>query len=142
VFPPPAEQRKPTDFPIRVSAKDLASISPTCLCATFTCPDPKSAKRQSSLQCLVALLGSVHAKAGCETLVKSSPGVNFTINISVQMLRQSLFCTIQFDKKTILNFANINTTKGYVQVYWLIWAQFLLEKLTLPNYVKFTPMNW
>jgi len=36
----------------------LLSISPTCIWAAFTCKDPKSAKRQSSHQCLSALLGS------------------------------------------------------------------------------------
>jgi len=39
------------------------SISTTCLCKAFTCADPKSTKRQSSHQCLFALLGSACLKA-------------------------------------------------------------------------------
>jgi len=35
--------------------------------------DPKSAKRQSSHQCLSVLLGSARIKAACKTLVKSTP---------------------------------------------------------------------
>jgi len=38
------------------------------LIEAFTCPDPKSAKRQSSQQCLFALLGSEHIKATHKTL--------------------------------------------------------------------------
>jgi hypothetical protein len=48
------------------------SISPTCLREAFTCQDPKSAKRQSSHQCLFALLGPACAKAAHKMLVKST----------------------------------------------------------------------
>jgi hypothetical protein len=46
------------------------SISTTCLCATFTCADHKSSKRQSSYQCHFALLGSASIKAVWKMLVK------------------------------------------------------------------------
>jgi len=42
--------------------------------------DPISAKRQSSYQCLFALVGSACLKAACKMLVKSTRGVIF-INI-------------------------------------------------------------
>jgi len=45
-------------------------ISPTFSRAAFMPADPKSAKRQSSHQCLFALLGSMRAKAACKMLVK------------------------------------------------------------------------
>jgi len=51
----------------------LGSISLTCLSITFTRADPKSTKRQSSHQCLCALLGSALIKAACKMLVKSTP---------------------------------------------------------------------
>jgi len=40
---------------------------------SFTCEDPKSAKRQSSHQCLFALLETTCAKIASKTLVKSTP---------------------------------------------------------------------
>jgi len=43
--------------------------------AAFKHTYPKSAKRQSSHQCLFAVLGSVFEKATNKTLVKSTPGV-------------------------------------------------------------------
>jgi len=43
--------------------------------AAFMPADPKSVKRQSSHQCLLALLESTHVKAGRKTLVKSTPEV-------------------------------------------------------------------
>jgi len=49
--------------------------------AAFTQPDdPKSAKRVSSLNCFLVLLGQALVKAAHITLVKSAPVVNF-INI-------------------------------------------------------------
>jgi len=50
--------------------RDQGSISPACLGAAFTHSDPKSAKKQSSDQCLLALLGSSLVKAACKMLVK------------------------------------------------------------------------
>jgi len=44
--------------------------------AAFMCADPKSVKRQSSHQCLFAILGSAQVKAAHKTLVKLNPGVN------------------------------------------------------------------
>jgi len=41
--------------------------------AAFTHADPKSTKIQSSHPCLFSLLGSVHIKAACKMLVKSTP---------------------------------------------------------------------
>ena len=41
----------------------LGSISSTCLCAAFTCADPKSAK-DSQVKQLLALFGSARVKAG------------------------------------------------------------------------------
>ncbi len=41
--------------------------------AVFMCADIKSPRRQSSNQCLFALLGSAHVKAACKTMMKSSP---------------------------------------------------------------------
>jgi len=38
-------------------------ISTTFLQAAFKCEDPKSAKRQSSHECLFVILGSAHVKA-------------------------------------------------------------------------------
>jgi len=52
---------------------DLANISQTA----FTCADPKSTKKQSSHQCLFALLGSAHVKAARKTLVKLIPVCQF-----------------------------------------------------------------
>jgi len=41
--------------------------------AAFAHADPKSTKRQSSShQCIFVLLGSLHAKVACKTLVKST----------------------------------------------------------------------
>jgi len=57
--------------------KDQGSISPTsCFCVAFTHADPKSAKRQSSYQCLFALLGSASTKVAHKMLVELTPGVN------------------------------------------------------------------
>ncbi len=53
-------------------------ISPTWLCTCFKRPDPKSEKRQSSHQCLFALLGSALVKAVRKMLMKSTPVVNLT----------------------------------------------------------------
>jgi len=50
------------------------------LCTAFTHSNPSSAKRQSSHQCLLILLGSVGAKAAHRMLAKLTPGVNF-INV-------------------------------------------------------------
>jgi len=55
----------------------LGSISPTCLRTAFTQADSKSAERQSSHQCLSALLKFLPAKEAHITLVKSSPGEHF-----------------------------------------------------------------
>ncbi len=52
---------------------DQGSITPTCLTAAFMRENPKSAKRQSSHQCLFARLRSAHIKAAQKTLVKSTP---------------------------------------------------------------------
>jgi len=48
--------------------------------SAFTCEDPKNAKRQSSHQCLFALLGSTQARAPHKMLVKSITSVSQTIS--------------------------------------------------------------
>ncbi len=48
------------------------------LCTAFTHVDPKCTKRRLSQQCHLALLGPMSVKAACKTLVKLTPGVNFT----------------------------------------------------------------
>ena len=58
----------------------LGSILPTCLWTVFMHKDPKSEKRQSSHQCLFALLGSAYSKAAGKMLLNLTPGFNF-INI-------------------------------------------------------------
>ncbi len=50
--------------------RDKGLISPTCLCAAFTLADPKSAKRQSSHQCLFSLLGTEGTKAASKAVGK------------------------------------------------------------------------
>jgi len=60
------------------SLRVFGSISPTCLRTTFTFADTKSAKIQSSHQCLFALLGSARVKAPRKTLVKSTLGCSST----------------------------------------------------------------
>jgi len=55
---------------IQAGVSVLGLISPTCLCAAFTSAGSKSAKRHSSNQRLLALLGSSLAKAACKMLVK------------------------------------------------------------------------
>ncbi len=50
------------------------------LWATFTCPDPQSAKRQSGQQCRFTLLEPTSVKALPKMFMKLTPGVNF-INI-------------------------------------------------------------
>jgi len=52
----------------------LGTILPTCLRAAFMLADPKSAKRQSSHQCLFALLVSVRVKAVHKMLVILTTG--------------------------------------------------------------------
>jgi len=47
--------------------------------------DPKSAKRQSSHQCLFALLGSAGVKAAGKTLVKSTQLVNLTKGLQASL---------------------------------------------------------
>jgi len=47
--------------------------------AAFTRPDPKWAKRQSSHQCLFALLGPTRVKASCKMLMKLILGVSHII---------------------------------------------------------------
>jgi len=49
------------------------SISPTCLSAAFTRPDPESAKRQSNFQCLFAFLGSARVNALIMTIGWDTP---------------------------------------------------------------------
>jgi len=49
------------------------SISPTSLREAFTCIDPKSANRHWSLDCLFALLGSVHVKASRKHVGEINP---------------------------------------------------------------------
>jgi len=49
-------------------------ISPTRLQTAFNNADPKRAKRQSSYQCLFALLGSASAKDASKMLMISTPG--------------------------------------------------------------------
>jgi hypothetical protein len=62
---------------------DMGSITPTYLHAAFMSEDPKSSKRQSSYQCLFALLESSREKAAHKTLVKSTNGgVRRSKNIS------------------------------------------------------------
>jgi hypothetical protein len=53
--------------------RDLSSISPTYLWATFTPVAPKSIIIQSSYQYLFTLLGSMGAKALCRMLMKLTP---------------------------------------------------------------------
>jgi len=60
-----------------MKAKQLGSISPTCLPAVFSGADPKNTKRQSSHLCLFAILGSLPIKADCKTLVKLTLGRDF-----------------------------------------------------------------
>jgi len=71
------------------------SISPLCLCKVFTLEDPQISKRQSSHQCLFALLWSAHTKAAHKILVKlisslasphDSQGVDFT-NVFARVFR-------------------------------------------------------
>jgi len=45
--------------------------------AAFSRKDPKSAKRQSSHQCLSALMESARIKAACRMLVKLTSGKSF-----------------------------------------------------------------
>jgi len=52
---------------------DLWSISRACLRTAFTHADPKSTTKQSSCQCLFALLGSACTKVAYKTLVKLTP---------------------------------------------------------------------
>jgi len=52
----------------------MGSITPTYLHAAFMIEDPKSSKRQSSYQCLFALLGSASAKDASKMLMISTPG--------------------------------------------------------------------
>jgi len=54
--------------------RELGSISSTFLRKAFMCPDPKRTKRQSSHQCLFALLGSASIKAACKMLMKLAQG--------------------------------------------------------------------
>ncbi len=54
--------------PSEVKVTYIRSISSMCLHLPFTYVDPKSAKRQSSHQCLVVLLGFVFAKAACKSV--------------------------------------------------------------------------
>jgi len=56
-------------------------ISPTCLCKAFTQEDHKSARRQSSHQCLFALLESSCTKTVHKMLVKSTPTCLFTLEM-------------------------------------------------------------
>jgi len=55
------------------------SISPTCLHTAYMRKDHKSAKIQSSHQCLFALWGSALTKAACKMLVKSTTGCRGTL---------------------------------------------------------------
>jgi len=84
--------------------EDLESILPTCLRKAFTYEDPKSAKRQSSHQCLFALLGSMHAKAARKMLVKSSSERGFQDLISEYELdywyfKEKLTLRINFEEQ-------------------------------------------
>jgi len=80
--------------------------------AAFTRTVPKSTKRQSSHQCLFALLGSVH-----ETLVKPQGSIS-----PLQMRGHTNLMALNFKKQ---NFANFTRTfcKKWCPTFTL-WAQF------------------
>jgi len=64
---------------VKAAHKMLVKLTPgvdltNILLAAFTCKDPKSAKRKSSHQCLLAILGSLHEKVARKMLVKSTLG--------------------------------------------------------------------
>jgi len=79
---------------------DLGPISPTCLQKTFTLKNPKSTKRQSSLQCCFALLGSACVKAARKMLVK------FMTDEKVWLQKNgedgNLECEMKMIKKTLV----------------------------------------
>ncbi len=64
-----------------VVAKIQGSISPTWLYATFTCADPKRAKRLSSHQCIFALLESARVKNARKMMVKLTPRAERDLNV-------------------------------------------------------------
>jgi len=90
---------------------ELGSISPTCLQKVFTNAYPKSAKRQSSHQCLFALSGSAHEKSARKMLLKLTPVVGkesfWTKNIclflqKIQSNRSSKNSLINYDKVKVV----------------------------------------
>jgi len=68
---------------------------------------PKCVRIQSSCQCLFTLLESTGEKAAFRTLMKLTPGVNFT-NL---MCCQKEFCEISFTNNTAPNFTRKHNQK-------------------------------
>ncbi len=71
--------------PLDSDSPPLGSISPTCLRLPYTLADPKSAKRQSSCQCLFALLRSASIKATHIMLVKLTPALVFVAVLAAHL---------------------------------------------------------
>ena len=94
--------------PITIQMRSEVNFT-NVLQAAFTQEDPKSAKRQSSRQCLFVLLGSLRAKAACKMLVKSNQS---TISISCS---ESLVPVISLQKLklTINLIIHLNCKTGH-----------------------------
>ncbi len=83
-----------TVFPIKLNAgSNIQATRPgvnfiNILWATFTCADPKSAKRQSSCQSFLQFLGYWRAKAACKTLMKLTQAQRSKIDFLDALIRQ------------------------------------------------------
>jgi len=61
--------------------------------SAFICTVHKSAKRQSSHQCIFVLLGSSQVKAACKMLVKSTPSVKAARKMLVEINYRGIVLT-------------------------------------------------
>jgi len=114
-----------------ISKANLGSISPTCLCAAFTCTGPKSIKIQSSHQYLFALLES----AGVNAVVNLTQGLEQRFSTQITP-RPAFYHNLGPGRKAILYgslsgwfylpASNKKGLKVFKNVY--IWVDFIFCK--------------